>query len=80
MRERERDYDEEDGIGGFGPDGGIDGVFDFAREHVIVQVLLDRHFASFFGFRFSVAGELNPSFDRRVREVRCLSEGWNILL
>lgn len=38
------DYDEDDGIGGFGPNGGIDGVFDFPREHVLFQVLLHRHF------------------------------------
>ena len=44
-RERERgDYDEDDGIGAFGPNGSIDGVFDFPREHVLFQVLLHRHF------------------------------------
>ena len=43
-REREGDYDEDDGIEGFGPNGGIDGVFDFPREHVLFQVLLHRHF------------------------------------
>ena len=43
--ERERgDYDEDDGIEGFGPNGGIDGVFDFPREHMLFQVLLHRHF------------------------------------
>ena len=43
-REREGgDYDEDDGIEGFGPNGGIDGVFDFPREHVLFQVLLHRH-------------------------------------
>lgn len=43
-RERERgDYDEDDGIEGFGPNGGIDGVFDFPREHMLFQVLLHRH-------------------------------------
>lgn len=35
-RERERgSYDEDDGIGGLGPNGGIDGVFDFPREQVL---------------------------------------------
>lgn len=29
-------YDEENGIGRFGSDGGVDGVFDFAREHVLL--------------------------------------------
>lgn len=29
-------YYEENRIGSFGPDGGIDGVFDFTREHVLV--------------------------------------------
>jgi hypothetical protein len=44
-REREREsYDEEDGIGGLGPNGGIDGVFNFPREHVLFQELLHRHF------------------------------------
>jgi hypothetical protein len=44
-RERERgSYDEDDGIGGLGPNGGIDGVFDFPREQVLFQVLLHRHF------------------------------------
>jgi hypothetical protein len=42
-RERES-YDEEDGIGGLGPNGGIDGVFNFPREHVLFQELLHRHF------------------------------------
>jgi hypothetical protein len=42
-RDRES-YDEEDGIGGFGSNGGINGVFDFPREHVLFQELLHRHF------------------------------------
>lgn len=33
---RRRKYDEEDGIGRFGSDSGVDGVFNFAREHVLV--------------------------------------------
>lgn len=39
MRGRER-YDEENGIGGFGPNGGIDGIFEFSGKHVLVQVIL----------------------------------------
>jgi hypothetical protein len=42
-RDRES-YDEEDGIGGFGSNSGINGVFDFPREHVLFQELLHRHF------------------------------------
>ena len=42
-RDRES-YDEEDGIGGFGSNGGINGVFNFPREHVLFQELLHRHF------------------------------------
>ena len=44
-RVRERgDYDEDDGIGALGPNGSIDGVFDFPRERVLFQVRLHRHF------------------------------------
>jgi hypothetical protein len=34
-------YDEENGIGGFGSDGGIDGVFEFTREHVFIEIFLN---------------------------------------
>lgn len=41
---REKNYNEENGIGSLGPDGGIDGVLNLTREHVLVQVLLHWHF------------------------------------
>lgn len=37
-------YDEENGIGGFGPNGGIDGIFEFSGKHVLIQVILHWHF------------------------------------
>lgn len=36
-------YNEDDGVGALGADGGIDGVLDAAGELVLLQVLLDRH-------------------------------------
>lgn len=35
-KKRKKTHDEENGIWGFSPNGGIDGVFDFPRERVLV--------------------------------------------
>lgn len=43
--EGERDTnDEENGIGGFGSDGGIDGIFEFTGKRVFIEIFLHWHF------------------------------------
>ena len=42
--EKRSAYDEENGIGSLGPNSSIDGVFDFARKHVLVEIILHWHF------------------------------------
>jgi hypothetical protein len=56
----ERYYDEENGVGGFGSDGGIDGVFEFTGKHVFIKIFLNGHFYDrFFGvFVFFTRSEM----------------------
>jgi hypothetical protein len=61
-RDRES-YDEEDGIGGFGSNSGINGVFDFPREHVLFQELLHRHFLVLTSSSFSLCFVLFESYN-----------------
>lgn len=36
-------HNEEDRVGGLGPDGSVDGILDLSGEHVLVEVILHRH-------------------------------------